>query len=132
MATTLSQFEDHSIPSAPKEFSVWVSKEHNHLSKACFNLQCHRFSQKLFIPHEANFRCDLSCVRWSRNALYPLNQSNAILSPTTTWSSAFFPRVCRLVFTMSFRWLFTVFCYLLIGGHDYFDIPLRILSRKAC
>ena len=131
MATTLSQFEDHSIPSAPKEFSVWVSKEHNHLSKACFNLQRHRFSQIIYSTRsEFSVRLVVCRMVWKR--ALPSQPIKCHTKPNHDLVIRVFPRVCRLVFTMSFRWLFTVFCYLLIGGHDYFDIPLRILSRKAC
>ena len=66
------------------------------------------------------------------NSCYSLNQSDAKLKPTLTWSFAFSRALDSLaVFTLSSHWLSKIFCFLLIGRCDFFGFGFMTLNRKA-
>ena len=67
-----------------------------------------------------------------KNSCYSLNQSDAKLKLTLTWSFAFSRALDNLaVFTLSSHWLSKIFCFLLIGRCDYFGFGFMTLNRKA-
>ena len=73
----------------------------------------------------------LSCD-WLKNSRLAFNQSDAKLIPIAIWSPAFSRALGGLVvFTLSSRWLFQLFSFLLIGRCDYFGFGFMTLNRKV-
>ena len=66
------------------------------------------------------------------NSRHSLNQSDAKLKPTTTWSPAFSRALGRVVvFTLSSHWLLKVFSSLLIGCCNYFSFRFTSVNRTT-
>ena len=65
-----------------------------------------------------------SSVIGSENSRHPLDQSEAKLTPITTWSPSFSRALASLVLTSSFLWLLRVSFSLLISLCDFADIFL--------
>ena len=92
---------------------------------ACVQLPFRNLSQiALVLPYFA--------VIGPENSRHSLNQSDAKLKPTTTWSPAFSRALGRVVvFTLSSHWLLKVFSSLLIGCCNYFSFRFTSVNRTT-